>query len=187
MTGDGTMELLHKIYIQYLFFGPMFVIVLAAAKSISKQKLTINYIFSLSYLFMGLAMLQILSYSTKCFPGYAYVSYFMIPVSLTSPVLLYLRFRFLIQNRRVRWPAPLTAALVVIVFFLLAGAIPQAGLRSRGKYRASPAPRSVVPHAAALLQGGPRPEFHRQADTCRGPRLAPHERRYLWREKGRLR
>ncbi len=128
MTGDGTMELLHKIYIQYLFFGPMFVIVLAAAKSISKQKLTINYIYSLSYLFMGLGMLQILSYSTKCYPGYWYVSYFMIPVSFGSPVMLYLRFRFLIQNRRVRWPAPLTIGLVAVFLFLLAGALPVSGV-----------------------------------------------------------
>jgi hypothetical protein len=55
----GAMEILNLFYHQYIFFGPLFVIVLAISKLISREKLTINYFYSLSYLFMGLAMFQI--------------------------------------------------------------------------------------------------------------------------------
>ena len=121
------MELLNLFYIQYLYFGPFFVIVLAMSKLISKEKLMINYFYSLSYMFMGFAMFQIVSYSTKAYPYYWYISYYMIPLAICSPLLLYLRFRFLIQGKLMRIPLPLIIFLITIPLFILAG--PVAGSR----------------------------------------------------------
>ncbi len=115
------MEILNLFYHQYIFFGPLFVIVLALSKLISREKLTVNYFYSLSYLFMGLAMFQIVSYSTKAYPYYWCVSYCMIPVAITSPLLLYLRFRFLIQGKMMRIPAPVIIFLVAVPVIILAG------------------------------------------------------------------
>ncbi len=116
------MTLLEMFYLQYIYFGPFFVIVLAVSKFISKERLRINYFYSLSYLFMGLAMFQIVSYSAKSYPYYWYVSYFMIPVSMTSPLLLYLRFRFLIQGKPMRIPLPAVIYLAAIPLLILYGA-----------------------------------------------------------------
>jgi AraC-like DNA-binding protein len=70
---------------------------------------------------MGLAIIQIVSYSTKVFPGYIYMSYFMIPATTGSPLLLYLRYRFLIEGRIIKWPIPFTIFLLTIFLFLMAG------------------------------------------------------------------
>lgn len=117
------MEILNLFYLQYIYFGPVFVIVLAISKFISKEKLRVNYFYSLSYIFMGLAMFQIVSYSTKSYQYYWLVSYFMIPVALVSPLLLYLRFRFLIQGKRIRIPVSSIIFIAVISLFILSGAI----------------------------------------------------------------
>jgi len=117
------MELLNKIYLQYLYFGPLFVMVLAVSKFISKEKLRINYFYTVSHIVLGLTLFQMLSYSTKTYPGYYYVSYFMIPLAIGCPLLLYLRFRFLIQNKNIYWPVSFTVILASVAIFLLTGPI----------------------------------------------------------------
>ncbi len=114
-------EILNLIYMQYIFFGPLFVIVLGLSKLISKEKLTVNYFYSFSYLFMGFAMFQIASYSTRAYPYYWLVSYYMIPVSIVSPLFLYLRFRFLIQGKMMRLPVPMLFGLVAVPLFIFTG------------------------------------------------------------------
>jgi AraC-like DNA-binding protein len=93
------------------------------SKLISKEKLMINYFYSLSYMFMGIAMFQVVSYSTKSYPYYWYFSYYMIPLAICSPLLLYLRFRFLIQGKLMRIPLPIMIFLIIIPLFILAGPI----------------------------------------------------------------
>ena len=115
------MELLYLMYLQYIYFGPLFVIVLSLSKLISREKLKINYFYSLSYLFMGLAMFQIASYSTKAYPYYWYVSFYMIPIAIGSPPLLYLRFRFLIQGKMMHLPTSLIIFMLTIPLFIFAG------------------------------------------------------------------
>ncbi len=115
------MELLNKFYLQYLFFGPPFAIVLAISKFISKKKLRVNYFYSVSHTVLGLTLFQMLSYSTRTYPGYYYVSYFMIPLAIACPLLLYLRFRFLIQNKNIIWPVSFTIILASIAIFLFTG------------------------------------------------------------------
>ncbi len=117
------MEILNSIYIQYIYFGPLFVIVLALSKLISKEKLRINYIYSLSYFVMALAMLQVISYSTKSYPGYYYVSHFLIPFTLINPVMIYLRFRFLIQGKTMRISPVITVSLGAVIIFIAAGPV----------------------------------------------------------------
>jgi AraC-like DNA-binding protein len=115
------METLKAFYLQYLFFGQFFMFVFAASQFISREKLKINYIYSISYIFMGLAIIQIVSYSTKVFPDYIYMSYFLIPATTGSPLLLFLRYRFLIEGRMIKWPIPFTVFLLSILLFLMAG------------------------------------------------------------------
>lgn len=98
------MGLGNLIYLQYIYFGPLFVMVLALSKLISREKLKINYFYSLSYLFMGLSMFQVASYSTKAYPYYRDVSYYMIPFAVGFPPMLYLRFRFLILGKIMHLP-----------------------------------------------------------------------------------
>lgn len=117
------MEIVNLIYLQYIYFGPLFVIVLAMSKLISRERLRINYIYSLSYLFMGLAMFQIVSYSTKAYPYYWYVSYYMIPVAICSPPMLYLRFRFLIQGKMMQLNPVLIICMITIPIFILTGPV----------------------------------------------------------------
>jgi len=45
----------------------------------------------------------------------------MIPLAIACPLLLYLRFRFLIQNQNIFWPFPFTIILASITIFLLTG------------------------------------------------------------------
>lgn len=117
------MEILNSAYIQYIYFGPLFVTVLALSKLISKQKLRINYIYSLSYFVMALAMLQVISYSTKSYPGYYYVSHFLIPFTLINPIMLYIRFRFLIQGTTMRVSPVIVILLGAVIIFLAAGPV----------------------------------------------------------------
>jgi AraC-like DNA-binding protein len=117
------MEILNSIYIQYIYFGPLFVIVLALSKLISKERLRINYIYSLSYFVMALAMLQVISYSTKSYPGYYYVSHFLIPFTLINPIMIYIRFRFLIQGKTMRVSPAIIISLVAVIIFLAAGPV----------------------------------------------------------------
>ena len=117
------MELLYSAYTQYIFFGPVFVFVLAISKMISRHKLRINYFYSLSYLFMGLGMLQVISYSVKPFPGYWYVSHFLIPFTFGTPLFLYLRFRFLIQSVTIKISPVIITVLSVIALFIFIGPI----------------------------------------------------------------
>ncbi len=117
------MEILNSAYIQYIYFGPLFVIVLALSKLISKQKLRINYIYSISYFVMALAMLQVISYSTKSYPGYYYVSHFLIPFTLINPIMLYIRFRFLIQGTTMRVSPVVVISLGAVIIFLAAGPV----------------------------------------------------------------
>jgi len=117
------METLKTFYLQYLFFGQFFMFVFAASQFISRDKLKINYIYSISYIFMGLAIIQIISYSTKVFPDYIYISYFLIPATTGSPLLLYLRYRFLIEGKMIRWPVPFTIFLLTILLFLITGPV----------------------------------------------------------------
>ena len=117
------MEILNSIYIQYIYFGPLFVIVLALSKLISKERLRINYIYSLSYFIMALAMLQVISYSTKSYPGYYYVSHFLIPFTLINPIMLYLRFRFLIQGKTMRVSPVIIISLGAVIIFLASGPV----------------------------------------------------------------
>lgn len=113
------MEFLNILYHQYLFFGQFFMLVLAASQFISRHKLRINYIYLFSYLFMGLGIVQVLSYSTKCYPGYYYISYYMIPVSLGSSLLLYYRYRLIIEDS-IRLKPAVFAAILLSVFTILA-------------------------------------------------------------------
>lgn len=113
------MEFLNILYHQYLFFGQFFMVVLAASQFISRHKLRINYIYLFSYLFMGLGIVQVLSYSTKCYPGYYYISYYMIPVSLGSSLLLYYRYRLIIEDS-IRLKPAVFAAILLSVFTILA-------------------------------------------------------------------
>ncbi len=121
--GVLSMETLKTFYLQYLFFGQFFMFVFAASQFISRDKLKINYIYSISYIFMGLAIIQIISYSTKVFPDYIYISYFLIPATTGSPLLLYLRYRFLIEGKMIRWPVPFTIFLLTILLFLITGPV----------------------------------------------------------------
>ncbi len=122
-SGKLTMEILSLIYKQYIYFGPIFVFVLALAKLVSKQRLRINYFYSLSYLFMGLGMLQVISYSMKPFPGYWYVSHLLVPFTFGTPLFLYLRFRFLIQGVTIRVHPAIPVIFSFITLFIVSGPI----------------------------------------------------------------
>ncbi|HRQ71329.1 MAG TPA: hypothetical protein PLW78_13615, partial [bacterium] len=74
-----------------------------------------------SYLFMGLVIFQVLSYSAKAYPGYYYLSYFMIPVSLGSSLLLYYRYRLIIEDTVRLKPAVFISILFSVLIFLVAG------------------------------------------------------------------
>ena len=113
------METMNTLYIQYLFFGQFFLIAWAVSQFISREKLRINYIYSVSYLFMGLGIFQVLAYSVKPYPAYYYISYFMIPFSTGSSLLLYFRYRFLIENSMIIRPVPFVLFLFSILVFLL--------------------------------------------------------------------
>jgi len=115
------MEFLNILYHQYLFFGQFFMVVLAVSQFISRHKLRINYIYLFSYLFMGLGIFQVLSYSVKAYPGFYYISYFMIPVSLGSSLLLYYRYRLIIEDRVRLKPLVFAAILSAVMLFLVAG------------------------------------------------------------------
>lgn len=115
------MELLYNAYIQYLYFGPFFVIVLALSKLISKEKLLLNYFYSLSYLVMGLGMVQVISYSVKPYPGYWYVSHFLIPFTFGTPLLLYPRFRFLIQGVMIKIHPVIIIIMSLVTLFIITG------------------------------------------------------------------
>lgn len=115
------MEFLNILYHQYLFFGQFFMVVLAASQFISRHKLRINYIYLFSYLFMGLGIFQVLSYSTKAYPGYYFISYYLIPVSLGSSLLLYYRYRLIIEDSIRLKPAVFVTVLVSVFIFLAAG------------------------------------------------------------------
>jgi AraC-like DNA-binding protein len=115
------MEFLNILYHQYLFFGQFFMVVLAVSQFISRHKLRINYIYLFSYLFMGLGIFQVLSYSTKAFPGYYYISYYLIPVSLGSSLLLYYRYRLIIEDSIRLKPAVFVSVLLSVFIFLAAG------------------------------------------------------------------
>lgn len=117
------MELVYSAYLQYIYFGPIFVFVLAISKMISRHKLRINYFYSLSYLFMGLGMVQVISYSMKPFPGYWYVSHFLIPFTFGTPLFLYLRFRFLIQGSMIKIHPLIIIILSAISLFIFSGPI----------------------------------------------------------------
>ncbi|GEM_PF-180006 len=121
VSGKVIMEIMSLIYKQYIYFGPLFVFVLALSKLISKQKLRINYFYSLSYLFMGLGMIQVISYSVKPYPGYWYVSHFLIPFTFGTPLFLYLRFRFLIQGVTIRIHPVILVVFSVITLFIAVG------------------------------------------------------------------
>jgi len=118
---DIFMELIYNVYLQYIYFGPLFVFVLAISKMISRHTLRINYFYSLSYLFMGLGMLQVISYSIKPFPGYWYVSHFLIPFTLGTPLFLYLRFRFLLQGVMIKIHPLIIVLLSAISIFIFIG------------------------------------------------------------------
>lgn len=120
-SGKVIMEILSLIYKQYIYFGPIFVFVLALSKLVSKQRLRINFFYSLSYLFMGLGMLQVVSYSMKPYPGYWYVSHLLIPFTFGTPLFLYLRFRFLIQGISIRIHPVIPVVFSVITLFISAG------------------------------------------------------------------
>lgn len=122
------MEILSLIYKQYIYFGPFFVFVLALSKLITKQKLRINYFYSLSYLFMGLGMLQVISYSMKPYSGYWYVSHLLIPFTFGTPLFLYLRFRFLIQGIAIRIHPVILAVFSVITLFIISGPLSGGGM-----------------------------------------------------------
>lgn len=122
-SGKLKMEILSLIYKQYIYFGPIFVFVLALAKLVSKQRLRINYFYSLSYLFMGLGMLQVISYSMKPFPGYWYVSHFLVPFTFGTPLFLYLRFRFLIQGVTIQVHPAIPVIFSFITLFIISGPI----------------------------------------------------------------
>ncbi len=115
------MELLKALYLQYIYFGPFFVFVLAISRLISKEKLLPNYFYSLSYMFMGLGMLQVLSYSIKPFDGYWYVSFFLIPFTFGTPLFLYIRFRFLIQGHSIKVSPLVILTLISIAIFIASG------------------------------------------------------------------
>jgi len=123
VSGKPTMEILSIIYKQYIYFGPLFVFVLALSKLISKQRLRINYFYSLSYLFMGLGMLQVVSYSMKPYPGYWYVSHLLIPFTFGTPLFLYLRFRFLIQGITIRVHPVIPVVFSFIALYIIAGPV----------------------------------------------------------------
>ncbi len=115
------MEFLNIVYNQYLFFGQFFMVVLAVSQFISRHKLKINYIYLFSYLFMGLGIVQVLSYTTKVYPGYYFISYYMIPVSLGSSLLLYYRYRLIIEDTVRLKPAVFVSILLSVWIFLIAG------------------------------------------------------------------
>ena len=115
------MEFLNILYHQYLFFGQFFMVVLAASQFISRHKLRINYIYLSSYLFMGIGIFQVLSYTVKPYPGYYYFSYYMIPVSLGSSLLLYYRYRLIIVDSIKLKPAAFISILLSVLLFLGAG------------------------------------------------------------------
>ena len=115
------MEFVNILYHQYLFFGQFFMVVLAASQFISRHKLRINYIYLFSYLFMGLGIFQVLSYSTKAYPGYYLISYYLIPVSLASSLLLYYRYRLIIEDSIRLKPAVFISILLSVFIFLAAG------------------------------------------------------------------
>ena len=121
VPGKVIMEIMSLIYKQYIYFGPLFVFVLALSKLISRQKLRINYFYSLSYLFMGLGMVQVISYSMKPSPGYWYVSHLLIPFTFGTPLFLYLRFRFLIQGVTIRVHPVIPVVFSAITLFIVAG------------------------------------------------------------------
>lgn len=117
------MEIIILIYKQYIYFGPIFVLVLSISRLISREKLRINYFYSLSYLFMALGMLQVISYSMKPYPGYWCVSHMLIPFTFGTPLFLYLRFRFLIQGVMIRMHPVILVILSVITLIIIAGPI----------------------------------------------------------------
>ena len=140
-------EILALIYRQYIFFGPFFVFVLALAKLISKEKHRINYIYSQSYLFMGLGMVQGIAYSIQPFPGYYYVSQFLIPFTFGTSYFLYLRFRFLIQGTEMRVSPVALLTLAVLFVFLAAGPL----LPGMSFTEQNAALRPLIDHSFKLL------------------------------------
>lgn len=115
------MEIPALIYRQYICFGPFFEFILAMACLISREKLRENYIYSLSYLFMGLGMIQVISYSMKPFAGYFYTSHFFLPFMFGIPFFLYLCFRFMIQGSMMRIHPVAAVFFAVFFMFLVAG------------------------------------------------------------------
>ncbi len=118
------MELISSLYTQYIYFGPLFVFVLSLSRLISKERLRVNYIYSLSYFVMGLGMVQVISFSLKPFPGYFYVSHFLIPFLYATPYFLYLRFRFLIQGGRMKISVSAILCFLSLYCFLFLGILP---------------------------------------------------------------
>lgn len=122
------MELIYGVYLQYLYFGPFFVLVLALSRLISKQRYRINYFYSLSYIFMGLGMVQVITYSVQPYEGYWYVSHFLIPFTFGTPLFLYLRFRFLIQGVTIRIHPLILIILFLTTVFIALGPLSASGI-----------------------------------------------------------
>jgi AraC-like DNA-binding protein len=72
---------------------------------------------------MGLGMIQVISYSVKPYPGYWYLSHLLIPFTFGTPLLLYPRFRFLIQGVMIKIHPLIIIILTLVSLFIAAGPI----------------------------------------------------------------
>ncbi len=105
-----------------MFLGAYFSIIIATGQMLQKNKQTVSYIYSVSFLSMGLWIFHICSYSTGLFSDCYHVNLLLIPFAFISAPVMSLRYRWiigrkLIKNRRFYiYMVPAILSLPVIAY-----------------------------------------------------------------------